>query len=81
MIRKLVSLLSDHFKHPVLMGLYVIAATFLVSAAAAQFTGRELVAGFLGVYAVLFAALATIGYGLLFGGRAVMIAERQYGPA
>lgn len=81
MIRKVVSLLAERFKHPVLMGLFVIAAIFLAAGIVAQFDGRELVSGFLGVYAVLFAALGAIGYGALYAGKLVMIAERQYGPA
>jgi hypothetical protein len=80
MIRKLVSMLADRFKHPVLMGLYVIAAVLLVGSVATQFAGRPLLAGFLGVYAVLFAAVGTIGYAVLFLGQLVTTLEQQYGP-
>lgn len=80
MIRTVVGQLARRFKHPLLMGLFLIAVVFLGSGAVAELADRPTAAGLCGVYAVLMATLGAIGYGIVFCGRLILYVERQYGP-
>lgn len=64
MIRRLIGIIAGRFNHPLLASLYGSAVILLVVGAVAQATGRELIAGFFGVYAVIAIVLATVGYAI-----------------
>lgn len=79
MIRYAVSFLSEHTDHPLLMGMFVLAAVFLIGGAVSgQVFGNEIIEGFLTVYAVMAAAMGAFGYALVFVARSLSKVLRQY---
>lgn len=79
MIRYAVSFLSEHTNHPLLMGLFVIAAVFLAGGAVAGLVfDNNTVEGFMTVYAVMAAAMGAFGYAMVFIAKFGSAILRQY---
>lgn len=79
MIRYAVSFLTDHTDHPLLMGLFVIAAVFLAGGAVAgQVFDNNTIEGFMTVYAVMAAAMGALGYMMVFIAKFSSMILRQY---
>ena len=79
MIRYAVGIVADRTAHPLLMGLLILAAIFLLGSVTLEFYfARELAAGFFLVYSVMAAALAGIGYAIILVVKLVQRIQRQY---
>lgn len=79
MIRYTVSLLTEHTEHPLLAGLFLISAIFLlVGGIAETVVVNETVAGFMGVYAAMAAFMGLLGYALIALARALSKLYRQF---
>ena len=78
---------ASTFDRPLLAALYVIAGLLAIAGAVfsqimqPQFGWpTDIFAGFVGVYAVFFAALATLGYAVLFAYKSLSILWDEMGP-
>lgn len=77
------------FDHPIMAAMYVISAFFAVFGALFRFVTKpmfglppsDVTIGFFGVYAVFFASIGTIAYGLLYLARLISEMRDRMGPA
>lgn len=82
MFTHVVSLISSKADHPVVFSMFLIAGVFLVAAVIVdQVTGNGVASGFLAIYALFATVLGTVGYGILFGARALSSLQKQTSPA
>jgi len=79
MFRLMVRSLTRYFDHPLLMGLLLLAAVFVLVAGVLQFAMEEpFAAAFMAVFATIWAFLGGFGYVALLFSKVVSRIQRQF---